>query len=369
MHLKTYLVSIFFAGIFAVSGLLSCRNSGESGSNSYSPNGPNAYVGTSQCIECHTREFELWKNSHHDWAMRKPNDSTVLGDFNNALFTADGVAYRFRTEDDVFRVTVEDSDGTPEDFEIAYTFGAFPLQQYLVRFDDGKYQTLRASWDSAKNEWFHQSAGVEVDPTDWLHWKRGGQNWNTMCAECHSTNLRKNYDVERDAFNTTYSEINVACESCHGMGAHHVAWARDPGNDEDPAIDVHGIYQPQQINQCAVCHSRRTKVTANYEPGEAYHNQYILQTISSEYYYPDGQILEEDYVLGSFFQSKMYQQGVRCTDCHDPHSLQLRFEGNGLCMQCHEASYDSPQHHFHEQGTEASTVYQLPHDRACIHGQ
>jgi hypothetical protein len=63
---------------------------------------------------------------------------------------------------------------------------------------------------------------------DWLYWTNNGQNWNAMCAECHSTDLRKNYDPETDTYRTAWSEISVGCEACHGPGSDHVAWAQLP---------------------------------------------------------------------------------------------------------------------------------------------
>ena len=314
----------------------------------------NAFVGSDKCISCHQEEGRLWQGSHHDWAMKLPADSTVLGNFDESAFEADGVSYVFKRNGEDYTVLITDIDGVQREHAIAYTFGAFPLQQYLVEFPDGKYQTLRVTWDSDHDQWFHQYAGDRIDQTDWLHWTRGGQRWNTMCAECHSTNLSKNYRISSDAFNTTYNEINVACEACHGKGSAHVQWALNKGRDPDPYVLSVGKEQFEQLNQCAACHSRRVKLTETSFPEVRFEEQYRIQTVSSEYYFADGQILEEDYVFGSFLQSKMYHNDVKCSDCHDPHSLQLRMTGNDLCMQCHEPKYNSEAHHFHPENTESS---------------
>jgi hypothetical protein len=37
-----------------------------------------------------------------------------------------------------------------------------------------------------------------------------------MCAECHSTGVRKNYDAANDRFASTRAEISLGCETCHG---------------------------------------------------------------------------------------------------------------------------------------------------------
>ncbi len=315
--------------------------------------GVNGYVGASTCIECHKEEYASWEGSHHELAMQIANDSTVLGDFNNVEANIDGVNYFFYKESNQFFIRVKEIDATEKEYKIGYTFGVVPLQQYLVDFDKGRKQVLRVTWDVLKNEWYHQYKGDQIKPDDWLHWTQGAQNWNTMCAECHSTNLEKNYDLDTDSFQTTYAEINVACESCHGPAKNHNEWAANDPTGENFYI-LNGLSQDEQINQCASCHARRVKLTATLEPGEKFEDQYMVQNLTNNYYHGDGQIREEDFVLGSFMQSKMYKEGVMCSNCHNPHSLELKFDGNQLCLQCHvPADYDTKSHHFHEENTEA----------------
>ena len=312
------------------------------------------YVGDASCISCHENEYDLWKGSHHDLAMQVASDSTVLGNFNNVKALIDGVSYFFFKENNEFLVKVKEIDNSEKKYKIAYTFGFTPLQQYLIDFDNGQKQVLRVTWDSVKNKWFHQYKGEAIQPHDWLHWSNGAQNWNTMCAECHSTNLKKNYFVEKDSFHTTYSSINVSCESCHGPAERHLNWANSKSKSKNTYI-LKGKAQNEQMNLCAPCHARRVKLTKNLEPGKQFENQYMVQNLTVNYYHGDGQIREEDYVYGSFLQSKMYDEGVKCSDCHDAHSMQLKFKGNKLCLQCHvPADYDSKKHHFHKENTEAS---------------
>lgn len=334
---------------------ISCK----SDKNEYTPATPvnsseSKYIGSKACIECHEEAFDKWQGSHHDLAMQVANDSTVLGDFNNVQAQIDGVSYYFYKKNKAFYVRIKEIDNSEKEYKISYTFGVTPLQQYLVDFDKGRKQVLRVTWDVIQKKWYHQYKGQSIVPNDWLHWTQGAQNWNTMCAECHSTHLKKNYNIEADDFHTTYSEINVACESCHGPAKDHLNWATKNPSGKNTQI-LKGIAQKEQIVLCAPCHARRSKLTANLEEGKDFEDQYILQTLSTEFYHGDGQINEEDYVYGSFRQSKMYTEGVRCSDCHDPHSLQLKFNGNKLCLQCHVPTvYDSEKHHFHVNNTEAS---------------
>jgi len=311
------------------------------------------FVGGAKCIECHQAEYDLWQGSHHDWAMKKPDTQTVLGDFNNVRFEADGDEYFFYKKDTAYYVRYSNNGQPPTEYKIAYSFGITPLQQYLIEFPGGKFQTLRASWDTDSHQWFNQYAGDTIPTNDWLHWQQGGQRWNTMCAECHSTNLIKGYNPATDQFATTYDDINVNCEACHGPGGGHLNWAEQENPLGEPQTLL-GWERTEQLNLCAGCHARRTKLTEVMQPGQYFDDQFRIQTINNNFYHADGQILEEDYVFGSFMQSKMFHKNVKCTNCHNPHSMELVYEGNLLCLQCHEVSYNSASHHFHEENTQAA---------------
>jgi len=319
-----------------------------------------AFVGGDKCVECHEEAAEAWRGSHHDMAMAPADSTTVRGDFGEVEFEHRGVTSRFYERDGKYWVHTEGTGGEMADFEIAYTFGWEPLQQYLIAFPGGRYQTLSIAWDTEKEEWFHLYPDRDIPPDDWLHWTRSAQNWNGMCAECHSTSLKKGYDPETDTFSTSWSEIDVSCEACHGPGSRHLAWAELPPMarpqvaDYDLAVPTSGITSRQQVELCAPCHSRRTDL-GDYDHGDTdLLDNFVPTTLDEGLYEADGQILEEVYVWGSFVQSKMYRNNVRCSDCHDPHSLTLREEGNDLCLQCHRAdTYDVFEHHFHEELTEA----------------
>lgn len=321
------------------------------------------FVGGKECISCHQREYELWKGSDHDRAMMIANDSTVIGDFNNVEVEFRGKIHKFYKRDGKFFVFTEGVGGKMDEFQITYTFGVRPLQQYLIPFEKGKFQCLPIAWDSEKNRWFDMAGMVyqseELKPESWFYWTNQSQNWNGMCAECHSTNLQKNYDLEKDSFNTTWSDINVNCEACHGPGSDHLDWAKLPEGSRDYdgnmglVLKTSGTTSKQYIEACAPCHSRRTSFGPNEHRDGEYYNLHRPQNISPPLYYADGQILDEVYVFASFTQSKMYMHDVKCNDCHDSHSIKFKFEGNALCTQCHlPEEYDTFQHHFHKYANE-----------------
>ncbi len=342
-----------------------------------------AFVGATACAACHADQFKRWTDSHHDLAMQEATEDTVLGDFGDARLTHFGVTSSFYRKDGKFMVRTEGVDGELQDFEVKYTLGVDPLQQYLIEFPGGRLQALGLAWDTRMKaqggqRWFHLYPDEKIAHDDELHWTRSSQNWNSMCAECHSTNLQKNYDPGAKRFATTWSEIDVSCEACHGPGSDHVVWAeKKPGwekFDGDKGLELllderKGVawsIDPQtghakpskrrtsdkEIEMCARCHSRRSPITRDYAYGDRLMDHYMPRRLDEGLYFADGQIDDEVYVYGSFLQSKMYQAGVTCSDCHEPHSLELKAPGNGVCLACHQASkYDVTAHHFHQVGT------------------
>jgi predicted CXXCH cytochrome family protein len=292
--------------------------------------------------------------------MQPANDSSVLGDFNNTTFIADGVTNSFFKKEGKFYINTQGDDGQNHDYEVLYTFGYFPLQQYLIAFPGGRMQSARVSWDSRDKKWFHQYAGQKVHYDDWLHWTGNSQNWNTMCASCHSTDLQKNYDFTTDTYNTTWKEINVSCESCHGPGSNHMEYVNSKSYQKGNRIKNSGLWYardtiPQmQLNTCAACHARKSDVASDVMHSDEILDDLIPQVIQNEMYFADGQIKEEDYEYGSFTQSKMFHNNVRCTNCHNPHSGKLRLTGNNLCLSCHKPVYGTEAHHFHKEGTEGA---------------
>ncbi len=333
------------------------------------------YVGRQTCIECHAQQYDQWKGSDHDLAMREATDDTVLGDFNDQRLEHFGIESRMFRDGERFLVTTEGPDGELATYEVKYAFGYDPLQQYLVEFPGGRLQALPIAWDTERREWFFLMPPGETEripPDDVLHWTGPSMNWNHMCADCHSTDLRKNYDLDSDTFHTSFHEVNVSCEACHGPGSLHVdlAQARSLFWDRN-----HGFGLPKlkgkenaqtQIETCAKCHSRRHTIAEGSVAGSPFMDHYVPQLLGSRVHHVDGQLRpeEEGYVYNSFLQSKMHRMGVRCTDCHDPHTTKLIHEGNQLCGQCHQpAQYDTPLHHHHPVDSKGASCVEchMPH--------
>jgi len=364
---KSYLLMLSFS-VFLLSCLVQACNT-QKESTKPPPSGSVAstlpkvlpdslYVGTETCQSCHAEAFADWQHSHHDEAMQVASRQHIKAPFKGETFRSNGLDYRFFQRDDEFFVNTQNEKGKRQDFKILHTFGTEPLQQYIVAFPNGRFQCLRAAWDTEALKWFDLYPDMQLEEGEWLYWTNGGMNWNTMCADCHSTNLRKNYRPGKMAFETEYSIINVSCESCHGPGKAHVA-AIQQGDTSGYNAKAHlfltsGQDNKTQVAECARCHMRREQISESYNHQGKLIDHYIPEILRDHLYHADGQIMDEDYVYGSFVQSKMYHQGVKCTDCHNPHSLELKAIGNNLCAQCHSpAVYDSKEHHFHGVETEA----------------
>lgn len=350
----------FIATIFIISSI-PVYSLTESYTNPKPVSKPSAdFVGSDKCRRCHKAEYDKWQTSHHRWAMGLASTKTVLGDFNQAAFEHNGIKSIFFQKRGKYYVHTQGPEGKIGDFEITHSFGWYPLQQYLVPFPGGRLQCLPIAWDVIKKKWYHLYPDRKTDPDDWLYWTNQGQNWNGMCAECHSTNLRKNYDSERDAYRSTWSEISVGCEACHGPSSEHVKWADTPemGRPQKTnfglAVRTSGLTSQNQIELCAPCHSRRMSLGDNPHTNIRFLDYAVPQLLTDDTYFSDGQIREEVYVYGSFMQSKMFARGVRCSDCHDVHSVKRIQPGNALCLQCHKAAiYDSRDHHFHKKEGQA----------------
>src|SRR4030095_5926749 len=359
MRLKSKVIFIF---LISLAYFLFISSEGCQPNQSSKKQGPNknTYVGSSACLSCHEAEYKDWLLSDHFKAMQPANDSSVLGDFNNVTYAADGVVNKFFKKDGGFYIHTQGEDGQNHDYQVLYTFGYFPLQQYLIAFPGGRLQSTRASWDSREKKWFHQYANQRINYHDWLHWTGNSQNWNTMCASCHSTDLQKNYDFTSDTYNTTWKEINVSCESCHGPGSSHLDFINSKDYKKGERLLNSGLLYGRdtiaqlQLNTCAPCHSRKSDISSTMIHSHEIMDDLIPQVISNEFYYPDGQIREEDYEYGSFSQSKMFHHNVRCSNCHNPHSGKTKLSGNDLCMTCHKPEYNTEQHHKHPLNTEGA---------------
>ena len=344
------------------------------------------YIGEKVCQECHTKAFKEWTNSHHDLAMQVASNNSVLGDFSNISFTSvNNITTLFYKKGSKFMIRTDGENGILQDYEISYTFGVYPLQQYLVKFPNGNIQVLDIAWDSRSKKlggqrWYHLHPHEKIDSNDVLHWSGPNMNWNYMCADCHSTNLKKNYNIKTHEYKTKWSSINVSCEACHGPASDHVKWAKYSKKDikilknyltedfnylkdrqwhfkENKSTAILSLKQnSSEIEVCAKCHSRRIQFDDKFKAGDKFKEHYQALYLNEDLYFEDGKIKGEVYIYNSFLQSKMYEAGVTCSDCHNPHTLQRKSIGDNICFKCHKTNiFNTPKHHKHTQNSKGAS--------------
>ena len=295
------------------------------------------YAGSASCKQCHEEAYNLWANSHHGLAERLPDASLDQSAFVPGHTFVHGTQQTSTREtNDHYEVTTAGLNSTQETFRVERIIAHSPLRQMLVEFPGGRLQATEAAFDPRSNEWFNVYGNEDRKPGEWGHWTGRGMNWNTMCATCHNTRVRKNYDTTNDVFRTAMTERGVGCEACHGPMKAHNDWqaANKNSRTKDPTLKK--FSRDQMFDTCAACHSRRGEITGDPKPGDSFFDHHLLSTVDeSDLFYADGQVRDEDYEVSAFLGSRMFHKGVRCADCHDFHSAKVRLPGNMMCMSCH----------------------------------
>ena len=365
-----------------------CQRADQPAQDPKVPAAPPTFVGSAKCAGCHPKETEAYRDSDHARAIQPATDQTVLGNFDQARITHRGVTSTFFRRDGKFLVRTDGPDGQTGEFEIAYTFGVDPLQQYLIPLPGGRLQALGLAWDTRPRarggqRWFHLYPSETLRPPNPFHWTGREQTWNFQCAECHSTDLRKRYDLATNSYATAWAELTVSCEECHGPASAHVAWAEArPAGAPRAAANATGLVvhlrrgdgawtikdsqrgiaewsgparSSAEVDVCARCHARRRPIIDPHPYGQPFLDTHVPALLEPHLYHADGQVLGEVYEWGSFVQSRMQRAGVTCSDCHDPHRTTLRAPGNAVCAQCHlPGRFDTAAHHHHRPESEGA---------------
>lgn len=293
------------------------------------------YAGDASCKGCHPAAFEKWSTSHHGLAERPLTASLDKAAFDPAqTFSHGSQKTTVQGNGDKAEITTLGFGNKVAPFPVSRVIGHDPLRQFLVDGKAGRVHTMEATWDPNRHEWFNVYGNEDRQPGEWGHWTGRGMVWNTMCASCHNTRVRKNYDAKADTFHTTMAQMTVSCEACHGPMKAHVA---------NPKAALPKFTKDQTLDTCAQCHARRSELTGDFKPGDNFFDHHFLAIPDhSDIFYPDGQIRDEDYEFSAFLGSRMHNAGVRCNDCHDPHTSKTILPGNNLCMRCHTAGGGFP---------------------------
>ena len=283
----------------------------------------------------------MWEHSNHGLAERVPSLAMDRLAFEPARSFKNGnQESSVRLDGTNFLVTCLGLSGSNETHAVVRVIGNDPLRQFLVSAPGGRLQTLEVAYDPHRNQWFNVYGNEDRRPGEWGSWTGRGMNWNSMCAACHNTRLRKNYDPATDTYHTSMAQLTVSCESCHGPLKAHVEWQARYGNSRQKDPTVPKFNHQQVLDNCGFCHARRTDLTGDFKPGDTFFDQQSLAGVDlTEHFYADGQVRDEDYEYAAFLGSRMHARGVYCLDCHNPHSMKTLLPGNWLCLRCHNGSY------------------------------
>ncbi|MBI4578992.1 MAG: tetratricopeptide repeat protein, partial [Planctomycetes bacterium] len=315
-----------------------------------------AYAGSASCADCHKQAYDEWRTSNHANAQRDLSPAIDDEVFTPKRTIHHGSQISFAEKDgDKYILTTAGPNGQPQPFTPSAALGVFPLWQYIIPGPNGRFQLTELAWDPARKEWFNVYGEEDRQAGEWGHWTGRGMNWNSMCAPCHTTAFQKNYDALADRYTSRYVEQGVGCESCHGPMRKHVEFQKshpEGGYFGDPTIRK--LSADNYMAVCGACHSRHGDMTGKFQPGEQFldHFDPVLPDLSN-IFHPDGQVLDEDFEYNVFMLSYMHDSGVRCNNCHSPHTSKIRRPASELCLECHQASMggripiDQAAHGFH----------------------
>ncbi len=301
--------------------------------------GTGAYAGSATCERCHDAVYAAWRGSMHVQMTRPIAEARVIGDFSSgAHLEKYGRAYRMSQRDGRYVISVSHQGRPADEFEIHYTLGVNRFQGYLSILPDGRIYVLPVFWHRETHQWIDYKEITPL-PTDASHEFR--QIWNVNCFNCHATNLAQNFDVATHAYATSWTEMGIGCEACHGPGAAHVelmrAWEADPALK--PPYDTSArnrelgrvlrIFSPRSADKrqifdtCAYCHGNKTNYFVGMRPGDRYED-YALPFLVSEPippedpqgdFWPDGRPTRFNRPQ-ALMQSGCFIQGqVTCTSC------------------------------------------------------
>lgn len=339
------------------------------------------YVGSAACQRCHDAQFDQWTKSLHVRMTRPVAQALIVGDFTpGTSFSSHGRTYRIETKDARRYITVQEGDDEPTRYEVQYTLGAKRFQGYLTTLPGGRLYVLPAMWSVEQRRWVDWK---EITPVpDGVHDLK--QVWNVVCFNCHATNLVQGYDASRHAYDTTWTELGIACEACHGPGRAHVAladaWAADPTSK--PAYDTSAsnrdlsrllkIFSPRTAPEraiydtCAYCHGNKQNRFVGFVPGDRYED-FALPFLVSEpmppndrqgEFWPDGRPSRFNRSQALAMSGCFVKAQIACTNCHsahgtrNPNSLKVDItkgaNGDLLCTQCHrELTLPAVEQHTH----------------------
>ncbi len=325
------------------------------------------FKGSASCIECHERFYNLWAPSHHGLAMQPITANFIE---TQVVLGQDGIvmegAFYQAVKKDTSLFIREQSAGLTKDYLVLWALGGKNVYYFLAEWEGGRLQTLPLAYDVNTKKWYNNpESAVRHFPNmnqggmqdSALSWRDRQYTFNTSCYGCHVSQLKNNFDLATNSYQTNWKEAGINCETCHGPCAEHIKVCREAGEGNVPKdlkIIITKTFTPEQHNSsCASCHARMRPITASYNPGDRYFDNFDLITLENQDFYPDGRDLGENYTMTSWHMNSCMQNSkLHCVTCHTS-SGRYRFkhedltEANKACTSCHEENGKSYEQHTH----------------------
>lgn len=361
------LAMIILAGL---GGIFWWRQTGPplAGGSVAAPAPPAGYAGSGSCRECHEKFYQLWAPSHHGLALQP-----VTPEFwqTQAEPQKTPILIKEHRYQAIFRdgkgVVLEQGPKGETTYPMVQALGGKHVYYFLTPLEKGRLQVLPVAYDVRKKEWFETTASMirhfaEGARTEPVSWRDPSLTFNTACYSCHVSQLATNYDLKTDTYHTVWAEPGINCETCHGPAAEHNRVCREAPKGVIPK-DLKIIrggrdFTVAQNNAtCAPCHAKMIPLTATFQPGERYFDNFDLVALEDRDFYPDGRDLGENFTLTLWRLSPCVKSGkLSCLHCHTS-SGRYRFTeeatANQACLPCHQKRVEEAARHIHHPADKA----------------
>ena len=314
-----------------------------------------SFSGTQSCRECHENFYRLWEPSHHGKAMQSYSEEFAARQLSphSAPISILGREYQAQVGPGQGWVVETGADGTQIHL-IKEVLGGKNVYYFLTAQAKGRLQTLPLAYDVHQKKWFDTAkSGLRHAGGSQVSWRDPGYTFNTSCHSCHVSQVRLNYDLEQDTYETTWREPGINCETCHGPGDEHIMAAKKAEADgavlEDWKIDRGGRdFSAEQNNAvCSSCHAKMIPLTSSFVPGEKFFDHFDLALLEHPDYYPDGRDLGENYTYTTWLMSPCLKSGkLDCLKCHTSSGrFRQKKDPNQACAPCHAQKVENPTRH------------------------
>ncbi len=338
------------------------------------------YTGSESCKQCHWREHDSWNHTLHSKFVQPVDEFTVIGDFkrNNSLTVSvtgkapelanKKITSKMFIKDGKYYVNTIGPDGKFRDYEISYVIGINRRQNYITKFPNGELHVLPVEWEDGEKKWEDYNGLERHYPGDGNYWSDAGRIWQFKCGSCHVTGMEINYNRDSDSFDTTWVDLGIGCEACHGPGSNHIIAAKDYYEKEKETI-INPAKLPWKLRAmvCGQCHNwgASTADISPYREGfpKKYSFAYGYQVGKPLHLYYEEELDEEKkhhQQYNEWLESSHAEAGIICSTCHgvhqegahrSPNKSQTKAPAGTLCEGCHKTLMRKAAHRIHTFGS------------------